>query len=131
MRALGQARCLLAVLRARLLLALFPLRLALRWSVRAATDRPKTSPSDPLEFLGWAASKVPKTTCLPRAIAAQRLLAKAGRTGTIIFGVRRLPGGRLDAHAWLEEQGVVVHGALPHLGEFARLSTEHLPKNFG
>ncbi len=127
MRVVRQCRSLAAVARARFLVRFFPLRVALR--LNQTSIHPHRSPSDfdPLELVGWAASKIPGATCVPRAMAAQRLLAKSGRAGTLIFGVRRLPNGRLDAHAWVEENGVVVHGGVPHLAEFARLPLGAVP----
>jgi hypothetical protein len=47
--------------------------------------------------------------CLPQAIAGCGLLRRAGRTPIVTLGVA-MEGGRLDAHAWLECDGVTVTG---------------------
>jgi len=125
MRAIWWWRCLAAVIWARLLIRLLPVKVALRWGAQGPSATALGSESsrifDPLSVLALAASRIPGTTCLPRALAARSLLAQVGRKGTLVFGVRRLPQGRLDAHAWVEEDGVVVFGGLPDLGQYDRL----------
>jgi Transglutaminase-like superfamily len=53
--------------------------------------------------------------CLPRAMAAQWMLARRGTPSTLVFGIARdMDEGRLhDLHAWVEVCGVIVIGAMP------------------
>jgi len=53
---------------------------------------------------------VPSATCLAQALALRRLLARNGRVSVLSLGVRNPPGGRLQAHAWLEADGRVILG---------------------
>jgi hypothetical protein len=57
-----------------------------------------------------AAPALPGTSrCLPRAIALEALLLGAGRSAELRIGVApRYAGGRLDAHAWVEVDGVAL-----------------------
>lgn len=48
--------------------------------------------------------------CLPQAIAGYCLLRRAGRTGIVTLGVR-VENARLDAHAWLECDGIRITGS--------------------
>jgi hypothetical protein len=63
---------------------------------------------------------VPSATCLTQALALRQLLARHGRVSVLNLGVRNPPGGRLQAHAWLEADGHVILGN-PGSVEFARL----------
>jgi hypothetical protein len=63
---------------------------------------------------------MPSATCLTQALALRRLLARHGRVSVLNLGVRNPPGGRLQAHAWLEADGRVILGD-PGSGEYARL----------
>jgi hypothetical protein len=51
-----------------------------------------------------------KATCLRRSLALLWFLRREGIESTIRFGVRT-SGGRLEAHAWVEWDGVVVNDA--------------------
>jgi hypothetical protein len=64
-----------------------------------------------------------EATCLPRAIALEALLRAAGHAAELRIGVAPRDGrARLDAHAWVEVDGVSVDGepapyvALPVFG---------------
>jgi hypothetical protein len=61
----------------------------------------------------WAASAVdtrlPRSTCLTRALAASLLLTLHGHPATLRLGVER-EDGELAAHAWLESNGRAVVG---------------------
>jgi hypothetical protein len=46
-------------------------------------------------------------TCLAVALTLRRLLAAQGIESEVRLGVRRL-GGRVEAHAWLERDGMVL-----------------------
>jgi hypothetical protein len=43
-------------------------------------------------------------------LAAQILLARAGVPSTLRLGVRKDPGGKFQAHAWLEWRGETILG---------------------
>jgi hypothetical protein len=74
--------------------------------------------------LAWAIAAttrlIPRSTCLVRALAARRLLARHGYASTLHLGVARAPHG-LDAHAWLECQGAIPLGA-PALDRYTPLA---------
>ena len=59
-------------------------------------------------------------TCLAQALALRRLLARHGCVSVLNLGVRNPPGGRLQAHAWLEADGRVILGD-PGPVEYQRL----------
>jgi len=73
----------------------------LSWAVRAAVQR-----------LPWHSS------CLLKALAAQRLLQRAGIPGLLIIGVRsgQLPEGEasFDAHAWIQSGSLVLETGDDH-----------------
>ena len=57
--------------------------------------------------------RIPMTTCLVDAVAAQNLLASYGHTSTLRIGVRMDEHHHFAAHAWLEDAGrVLIGGAL-------------------
>jgi hypothetical protein len=65
--------------------------------------------------VGWAvtrgAAHAPfKAVCLPQALAARTMLKRRGVASVMRFGVARLPGQPLVAHAWLDAAGVEVTG---------------------
>lgn len=69
-----------------------------------------------------AASVVPGASCLPRALAGMMMMRRRGIEGVLRFGVRQKPGAkRIDAHAWVEIEGVVVIGGTADLHEFTVL----------
>src|SRR5207248_4569283 len=55
-------------------------------------------------------------TCLPRALAAQAMLARHGFPASFRIGVGRTDDGTFVAHAWVESDGEVVIGG----GDLAR-----------
>ena len=57
-----------------------------------------------------AANLIPGTTCLPRALVTQVLLARHGHGAELHIGVNRDCQGRFQAHAWVEIGGRVVIG---------------------
>jgi hypothetical protein len=101
-----------ALVRAALWIA--PVR---RWRLRGRTAGrvPVPTPeSPPLRDIIWAVASasrfVPGASCLTRAMVAQMMLARFGRTSRLHIGVARARDGRLEAHAWLESGGEVVIG---------------------
>jgi hypothetical protein len=68
------------------------------------------------ERITWAIAAVGRripllSRCLTQAVAAKILLARCGHPALMRIGVSRNENGRLEAHAWVESQGVVVMGA--------------------
>jgi hypothetical protein len=55
------------------------------------------------------AARIWPAQCLPQAIAGSCLLRRSGRVPTVTLGVAA-EGGRVDAHAWLQCDGVTVTG---------------------
>jgi hypothetical protein len=111
-----------ALLQAAVRLALWflPARTLHRTITPQATTH---EPQAPVSQLAWAVNAstrfIPRSTCLVRALAAQRLLARHGYPSTLHLGVARAPNG-LDAHAWLECQGAILLGA-PAPGRYTPL----------
>jgi hypothetical protein len=68
-----------------------------------------------VDRLAWAVEvasrRMPRATCLCRALALQRLLAKNGHDSELRIGVEK-DNGRFGAHAWLIHDGQVLIGAL-------------------
>jgi hypothetical protein len=60
-----------------------------------------------------AARFVPGATCLSQALAARVLLRAAGHPTTLSIGVRRDPGGVIQAHAWVHSGVRPVVGVRP------------------
>jgi hypothetical protein len=69
-----------------------------------------------------AGARLPATTCLMEALAADTMLRRAGYSSTVKIGVRRGASLSLDAHAWVECDGTPVIGMTPNLTEYARLT---------
>lgn len=78
------------------------------------------SPGPPLaatifpEQIAWAVKTashyVPKASCLPQALVAKMLLARAGQPADLHLGVAKGQDGKFEAHAWVESAGQVVIG---------------------
>jgi hypothetical protein len=60
-----------------------------------------------------AARRVPRATCLVRALAAQALLARHGHPSQLRLGVARGADRAFEAHAWLERDGQILIGGGP------------------
>lgn len=93
--------------------------LPFRWVHKAvgAIGSPPRSRDDArptAERIVWAveaaARRVPRTTCLVRALAAQALLARRGYTSQLRLGVTRGSNEAFEAHAWIEQDGRVLLG---------------------
>jgi hypothetical protein len=76
-----------------------------------------------VERLAWAVEiasrRMPRATCLCRALALQRLLAKNGHGSELRIGVEK-NNDRFGAHAWLVRGGHVLIGA-SQLGKYELL----------
>lgn len=86
--------------------------------------RPLSEPALPVHRIPWVvqavANRIPGTTCLPRALVTQLLLARAGRAADLHVGVGKNSGGRFHAHAWVESGGVVLVGG-PDTNSYTRI----------
>ena len=65
---------------------------------------------------------VPYASCLTQALATQTLLRRRGQESTMKIGVDKDESGKLLAHAWLEVEGEIIIGKLPHHHRFNVLS---------
>jgi Transglutaminase-like superfamily len=84
---------------------------AMSRSVRAEAAGGQPSP----ERIAWAVANVSRVVprgrnCLIRALATGIMLKRYGYPSELKIGVMKPPGGRLEAHAWLESGGSVVIG---------------------
>ena len=125
----------------RLLLEAALLQAAVRvalWCMPARTlrrsPRPASRDSQPaVSQLAWAvnaaSSVIPRSTCLVRALAARRLLARHGYPSTLRLGVARTPSG-LAAHAWLDHAGGTLIGG-GEAGRYTALGAGGHPRSPG
>jgi hypothetical protein len=108
-------------------LRFFPTR-TLRNSLRRDSDA-QDGVSTIVEPVTWAitvaARYVPANTCLTRALAASRLLARRGVGSRLQIGVARIDG-EFQAHAWVECNGDVIVGKTKDLGRFVPLRDNKL-----
>ncbi len=76
----------------------------------AGTSQVGTSQAVGLAVARAAAHHLTAMTCLPRALALQRMLAKRGIPSALRIGVRKESGGGsgIAAHAWVEVDGVAL-----------------------
>lgn len=82
----------------------------------------------------WAVNVVSRfmpgeVKCLARALATQALLRKYGYQAQLCIGVAKSEEGKLEAHAWIENQGRVVVGGLKDLARFTPLSNLEVKKS--
>jgi hypothetical protein len=78
---------------------------------RSGSRRPSTRDEDRIAWaVHTAARYVPSASCLTQALAGETLLRHAGSPAEIRIGVAKEPGGKLEAHAWVESAGRVVIG---------------------
>ena len=73
----------------------------------------------PANRIVWAVSAVTRQipmlgNCLSVAFAAKLLLAASGHPCSLRIGVSRSDSGQLSAHAWLEDNGIVIIGSVEH-----------------
>jgi hypothetical protein len=64
---------------------------------------------------------VPRASCLTQALATQLMLARRGYQSNLRIGVMRDEGGKFEAHAWVESQGVVIIGGRQDLTRYVPL----------
>lgn len=64
---------------------------------------------------------VPGAKCLARALATQVLMNRYGYSPELRIGVTKNQTGKLEAHAWIEYQGLVIIGNLQDLSRYMPL----------
>jgi Transglutaminase-like superfamily len=123
-RRLAEAFVLIVALRAGLRLLPFTSvrRGVRRWGARMSSDM--CGPGDLVWAVDTVGSRLPGTTCLVEAFAADCMLRRRGHAPALKIGVRRGAVMSIDAHAWVECSGSVVIGTTPELTEYAVLSFE-------
>lgn len=57
--------------------------------------------------------------CLPQALALHLLYRRRGIDSRLRIGVKKDAAGKLEAHAWVQRDALVVIGALPNLHEYS------------
>lgn len=89
------------------------------------TDKPHSIKQVSVEKIVWAVNTVthyvPGVKCLARALATQVLMRRYGYSGELRLGVAKAETGKLEAHAWIEHQGLVIMGNIPDLSRYMPL----------
>ncbi len=100
-----------------------------RWLTRSAGPRSPVPGVDEHRLGDWVdrvLTRMPKPwnrTCLKRALVLYYLLHRAGRAAELRIGVRRSQEHALEAHAWLERNGIpILEGGGDHVGTYQVLS---------
>jgi hypothetical protein len=103
---------LLIVPAIRVALWLLPFRVVLAFVERRRAAAAANADMDRvLRAIHAIARRVPRATCLTRALAAMLMLARHGHAATLRLGVAK-EDGRVSAHAWLESEGrTIMDGA--------------------
>jgi hypothetical protein len=115
---LARLSCRDLLMLAEALVCVSAIRLAL-WLVpfRYLRPAPRVAVPHDTDRLTWAilaaASVVPKSSCLVRAMAAQRLFARHGHASDLHIGVAQSVEEGFLAHAWLDLGGEPVIGRMP------------------
>ena len=60
--------------------------------------------------------------CLARALTTQVIMKRQGYSPQLRLGVAQGEEGKIEAHAWIEYQGLIVIGDLQNLSRFIPLS---------
>jgi hypothetical protein len=99
---------------ARVALAFLPFGTVRRLMHRAGTQSVNRSRGPSEDRIIWAVGaagrRIPGTTCLAKALAAETLLAREGHPAQLRIGVADSADRGLRAHAWLERDGQVIVG---------------------
>ncbi len=114
------AEAVRGLLRAKILLALVPVRKLLGEPL-AGAEVPVPDPAPAfLAEISWAVNAVSKVLrlsniCLVQALAARRMARRRGVATTLFLGVGRDDAGKLVFHAWLRYGDRVVTGGRAEL----------------
>jgi len=109
------ARAWLVVVAVRVALVVLPFARVHDVVDRQARPRGSAPPSMPARVVAARVDRVarfvPGATCLVRSLAARLLLGWTGHESRLRIGVARPGQAGLQAHAWVECEGVTVIGA--------------------
>jgi hypothetical protein len=78
-------------------------------------------PSRVANLLNAAATIIPYTTCLPKALAGSILFSSLGYQTKLHIGVAKETGSMLEAHAWLTLDDSVIVGYRSDLGRYQKI----------
>jgi Transglutaminase-like superfamily len=116
---------LLAAMRLGLWLMPFRTLLKLLAKISQPSDRLQVTNPVSVRKIAWAVNAVsrymPGVKCLARALTTQVLMNRYGHSSELRIGVAKGETGILEAHAWIEYQGLVVIGNLTDLSRFMPL----------
>jgi hypothetical protein len=128
---------LLALMAARLAMALLPFRRIAAWLGHTGAESPaEVSPTstDTATRVGWAVRAIAPwvpwdSRCLAQALAATWMLRRRGIPTTLYLGVRKEPGKDFSAHAWLRCGAGIITGAPGHRTFEVIACFAHVPAN--
>ncbi|RAM51547.1 MAG: lasso peptide biosynthesis B2 protein [Hapalosiphonaceae cyanobacterium JJU2] len=107
----------------RLGLWLLPFRTLLKLLPRISGSQVTQQVS--VDKISWAVKTVsryiPGVKCLARALTTQVLMNRNGHSCELRIGVAKGEKGILEAHAWIEHEGLIVMGYLADLSRFMPL----------
>jgi len=86
-------------------------------------ERRKSSSERVVWAVNLMSSYVPGATCLAKAFATIVLLERQGESGDLRFAVAKNKSGKLEAHAWVEQESKILIGQLADLSRFVVLSS--------
>ena len=97
---------------ATLAVAMLPFSMLQRWSLRRPIRaKMKSVPESQISWaIAAAGRRVPASTCLAQALAAQVIMRRCGYHPVIRVGVCKGDAGDFGAHAWVESGGTVIAG---------------------
>ncbi|MBW4566620.1 MAG: lasso peptide biosynthesis B2 protein [Tolypothrix carrinoi HA7290-LM1] len=115
---------LLATIRLGLWLMPFGTLLKLIAKISRQSDRLQVTQVS-VRKISWAVKAVsrymPGVKCLARALTTQVLMNRNGHSCELRIGVAKGEKGILEAHAWIEHEGLIVMGYLTDLSRFMPL----------
>ncbi|NOT46204.1 MAG: lasso peptide biosynthesis B2 protein [Acidobacteria bacterium] len=121
------AQSLLLILAVRTALWILPFNLLNRWLKGASPVANKAADWDTIKRVVGSVRSVsrlvPYATCLTQALATRVLLRMVGQSSDLRIGVERDQNEKFGAHAWIEVDGRIVIGKLPHHRRFAVLNS--------
>ena len=97
-------------------------------ALRAYLQRRPVSDHQRIDRVVWAVKAVSGrwlgTTCLAEALVVEAMLRRHGHAPILKIGVKHPQSSErsLEAHAWVECDGVVVVGRVPEIGDYAVLT---------
>lgn len=116
---------ILATIRLGLWLMPFRTLLKLIAKINQPSDRPQVTNPVSVRKIACSVNAVcrymPGVKCLARALTTQVLMSRHSLACELRIGVAKAEGGKLEAHAWIEYQGLIVIGNLQDLSRFMPL----------